>query len=60
MMLRPENGIRLSAVYTHGYRLDEIDGTYLAADSAGSMKNGRVEIEEEAHPASRPGMLHAI
>ncbi|WP_175006132.1 response regulator transcription factor [Burkholderia lata] len=59
LMLRPENGLRLSAVYTHGYRLDEIDGMFLAADSAGSMKNGRREIAEDAHPVSRPGVLHA-
>ncbi len=26
LTLRPENGLRLSAVYTHGYRLDEVEG----------------------------------
>ena len=25
LSLRPENGVRLSSVYTHGYRLDEVD-----------------------------------
>lgn len=25
LVLRPENGVRLTTVYTHGYRLDEVD-----------------------------------
>ncbi|MDR8732127.1 response regulator transcription factor [Burkholderia pseudomultivorans] len=33
LALRPENGVRLSAVYTHGYRLDEIDGAAMKVAS---------------------------
>ncbi|WP_233805405.1 response regulator transcription factor [Paraburkholderia sp. HP33-1] len=37
LVLRPENGVRLATVYTHGYRLDEIDvgsaGTETLADA---------------------------
>ncbi|WP_175954682.1 response regulator transcription factor [Burkholderia sp. BCC0405] len=52
LMLRPENGLRLSAVYTHGYRLDEVAGTSLDATSTGSTKNGQRDIAEDAHSVS--------
>jgi two-component system, OmpR family, response regulator len=31
--LRPENGVRLTTVYTHGYRLDEVDAGSADADA---------------------------
>ncbi|MBN3816528.1 response regulator transcription factor [Paraburkholderia sp. Se-20369] len=36
LALRPENGLQLSAVYTHGYRLDTVDEFSVAEHSADS------------------------
>lgn len=49
LMLRPENGLRLSAVYTHGYRLDEVEGVP-PVDSKENEANS-VSKHDERHAA---------
>ncbi|MBN3772384.1 response regulator transcription factor [Burkholderia sp. Se-20378] len=55
LTLRPENGFRLSAVYTHGYRLDEVDG----ASPAASRESGQREMPKEANSVVKPEAVHA-
>ncbi|WP_193100619.1 response regulator transcription factor [Burkholderia sp. Z1] len=55
LTLRPENGFRLSAVYTHGYRLDEVDG----GSPAASKESGRREMTKEAGSVAMPEAVHA-
>lgn len=57
--LRPENGFRLSAVYTHGYRLDVVSGVLTAGSAMGSNEGGRGMMPEETSPVSREGVLPA-
>jgi DNA-binding response OmpR family regulator len=32
LLFSPENGLRLSAIYTHGYRLDEVKKSVVASN----------------------------
>ncbi|WP_063807688.1 response regulator transcription factor [Burkholderia cepacia] len=59
LMLRPENGLRLSAVYTHGYRLDEVAGTSVAGNSTGLTTDWQPEMAEGAHSVSTSDVLRA-
>ncbi|MXN77167.1 response regulator [Burkholderia sp. 4701] len=57
--LRPENGFRLSAVYTHGYRLDVVGGASTAGSGMGSNEDGRGMTPDDAGPASKERALPA-
>jgi DNA-binding response OmpR family regulator len=50
LALRPENGFRLSAVYTHGYRLDEVGEISTVGNSMPSNESRLDMMSGEASP----------
>ncbi|WP_080441510.1 response regulator transcription factor [Burkholderia ubonensis] len=59
LRLRPENGFRLSAVYTHGYRLDAVGEISTAGDSILSNESGSDLMSGKASPIPEQSVLPA-
>jgi two-component system OmpR family response regulator len=56
LALRPENGVRLTTVYTHGYRLDEVEAARADAEipAPSELENARTE-NDTPEPEAQSG-----